>query len=109
MITQPVPAPGQTAAADAGPVLPALVVGAGEHTAVRFLEFFTVRIRNPNTRRAYGRAAADFLAWCEDASVLSITGVQPSHVATWVERQCREYAVPTAKLRLPPSATSLIG
>ena len=31
----------------------------------RFWEFFTVNIRNPNTRRAYFKAAEGFAAWCE--------------------------------------------
>ena len=33
------------------PALPALVT-AGERAGVRFIEFFTATIRNPNTRRA---------------------------------------------------------
>jgi hypothetical protein len=45
--------------------LPALMAGAGERAALRFLEFFTVNIRNRNTRAAYGRAATDFFNWCE--------------------------------------------
>jgi hypothetical protein len=40
-----------------GPALPALIAGAGKRAAWRFVEFFTVNIRNPNTRAAYGRAA----------------------------------------------------
>ena len=31
----------------------------------RFWEFFTVNIRNANTRRAYLRAAVRFAGWCE--------------------------------------------
>jgi hypothetical protein len=42
-------------------ILPALIAGAGDRAALRFLEFFTVNIRNKNTRAAYARAAADFL------------------------------------------------
>ena len=34
-------------------VLPALVAGARKGARTRFLEFFTVNIRNPNTRAAY--------------------------------------------------------
>jgi integrase/recombinase XerD len=45
------------------PHLPALIAGAGERAAWRFLEFFTVNIRNANTRAAYARAAAVFLQW----------------------------------------------
>jgi hypothetical protein len=61
---------------------PALVVAAGESAQVRFIEFFTANIRNRNTRRAYAQAVAEFLAWCEDHRVPSITAVQPVHVAT---------------------------
>ena len=45
--------------------VPALVAGAGNRDALRFLEFFTVNSRNANTRTAYARAAGDFLLWCE--------------------------------------------
>ncbi len=40
-------------------LLPSLIAGAGERATQRFLEFFTVNIRNPNTRAAYGRAAGE--------------------------------------------------
>jgi hypothetical protein len=33
--------------------LPALITQNGEQTTKRFLEYFTARIRNPHTRRAY--------------------------------------------------------
>jgi hypothetical protein len=46
------------------PALPALVAAAGERAGMRFLEFFAANIRNPHTRRAYARAADEFLAWC---------------------------------------------
>ena len=82
------------------PALPAIIAAAGDRAGIRFLEFFASAIRNPHTRRAYGRAAADFLAWCEDRGVASITAVQPLHVAGWIELQTREKAAPTAKLRL---------
>ena len=57
-------------------------------------------IRNPHTRRAYYRAAEEFLAWCADAGVPSIAGVQPVHVATWIEAGTRELAAPRVKQRL---------
>ena len=44
--------------------VPALVEAAGERAGIRFLEFFAWAIRNPHTRRAYARAASDFLTWC---------------------------------------------
>jgi hypothetical protein len=37
------------------PVLPTLVVAAGERAGVGFLEFFAANIRNPHPRRAYDR------------------------------------------------------
>jgi hypothetical protein len=38
------------------PILPALVIAAGERASIRFLEFFAAYIRNPHTRRGYYRA-----------------------------------------------------
>jgi hypothetical protein len=80
--------------------LPTLIAASGERPSLRFLEFFAANIRNPHTRRAYGRAVAEFMAWCEDNHVPSITDVQPLHVAAWIEQPTREHAAPTAKLRL---------
>jgi site-specific recombinase XerC len=82
------------------PVLPALVLAAGERASMRFLEFFAANIRNPHTRRAYARAAEEFLAWCADVGVPSIAAVQPVHVATWIEAGTRELAPPSVKQRL---------
>jgi hypothetical protein len=65
--------------------VPALVAAAGERASVRFLEFFAANIRNPHTRRAYYRAAEEFLVWCAEAGLQSIAAVQPVHVATWIE------------------------
>ena len=58
-----------------GVCVPALVAAAGERASVRFLEFFAGTIRNPHTRRAYGRAVADFLTWCEAHGVTSIAAI----------------------------------
>jgi site-specific recombinase XerD len=80
--------------------LPTLITAAGDRASIRFLEFFAANIRNPHTRRAYGRAVAEFMAWCEDNGVASITAVQPLHVSAWIEQQTRDHAAPTAKLRL---------
>ena len=80
--------------------VPALVAVAGEHASMRFLEFFAANIRNPHTRRAYYRAAEEFLAWCASIGVPSIAAVQPVHVATWIEASTRELAAPSVKQRL---------
>ncbi|MCP2086133.1 UNVERIFIED_ORG: hypothetical protein J2Y81_002150 [Paraburkholderia sediminicola] len=58
-----------------GATVPALVMSAGDRAGVRFLECFASAIRNPHTRRAYARAAADFLTWCAGAGMTSITAV----------------------------------
>ena len=42
------------------------------NAARRYVEFFTANIRNPNTRRAYARAAADFAAWCETSGLTEL-------------------------------------
>jgi site-specific recombinase XerD len=71
-----------------------------ERDRMRFLEFFTANIRNPNTRKAYARAAGDFLTWCADRGVTALPAIQPMHVAAWIEELGRSHAVPTVKLRL---------
>ena len=80
--------------------LPALVAAADDRAQRRFLEFFVVTIRNPHTRRAYARAANEFLAWCEARGVRSVSDVMPLHVAAWVEQLGREVSAPTVKQRL---------
>jgi site-specific recombinase XerD len=80
--------------------VPELVAAAGDRAGTRFLEFFAANIRNPHTRRAYHRAAEEFLAWCASAGVPSIAAVHPVHVATWVEAATRELAAPSVKQRL---------
>lgn len=82
-----------------GPILPAIVAQAGEKASRRFIEFFTATIRNGNTRRAYARAVADFLEWCEFHG-LSLIGIQPVHVAAFIEQLTREKSAPTVKQRL---------
>ena len=61
------------------PALPPLIAAAGDRAGMRFREFFAANIRNPHTRRAYARAADEFLAWCASAGVPSIAAVQPVH------------------------------
>ena len=84
----------------AGQNLPSLITRAGEAATVRFLEFFTVNIRNLNTRAAYGRAAGAFLCWCEDRGLDQLLQVQPVHVAAYIEQLARERSAPTVKQHL---------
>jgi integrase/recombinase XerD len=80
--------------------LPALVARAGKGGARRFLEFFTVNIRNPNTRAAYSRAATEFLRWCEGRGIAALGEVQPVHVAAYIERLGRRMSPPSVKQHL---------
>lgn len=81
-------------------MVPALVATSGNRAAYRFLEFFTAHIRNPNTRRAYGRAVGDFCRWAEAHGIASLENVSSVHVAAWVEQLGREVSPPTVKQHL---------
>jgi integrase/recombinase XerD len=88
--------------------IPALIVEGGEHAAFRFAEFFTARIRNSHTRRAYGRAVSEFCAWLETHGVPSIVAVSSLHVAAYVETLGREQIGLDGKLsRLSPASVKL--
>ena len=80
--------------------LPSLVTAAGDRAGIRFMEFFAANIRNPHTRRAYYRAAEEFLAWCASIGLPSIAAVEPVHVAAWIEAGTRELSAPSVKQRL---------
>jgi integrase/recombinase XerD len=83
-----------------GTDLPALISRAGERAAWRFVEFFTVNIRNKNTRAAYGQAARSFLRWCEGRGITRIEDVQPVHVAGYIEQLQETRKAPTVKQHL---------
>ena len=79
---------------------PAIIAIAGDRSAYRFFEFFTVQIRNPHTRRAYAHAAQDFFAWLEAHGVTQLTAIASVHVAAYVEQLHKARSAPTAKLHL---------
>jgi integrase/recombinase XerD len=85
--------------ATGGPLLPAIIAQAGDHAARRFIEFFTATIRNANTRRAYAKAVSDFLAYCQHSG-LTLPGIEPVHVAAYIEQLTRSKAAPTVKQHL---------
>jgi len=68
--------------------------------AKRFVEFFTANIRNPNTRKAYARAAGDFATWCEGRGLARLRDVQPIHVAAYIEELQQRIAAPSVKVQL---------
>src|ERR1035438_5970685 len=79
--------------------VPAVVLAAGKKAGLRFLEFFTANIRNPNTRRAYHRACLDFFRWCE-SNGLALDRIGPVHVAVYIERLGKDLARPSVKQHL---------
>ena len=66
----------------------------------RTLEFFTANIRNPNTRKAYAKAAGDFAAWCGLNGLPELGAIEPVHVAAYVEQLQGRLAPPSVKLNL---------
>ncbi len=81
------------------PDLP-LMVRADTPTKRRFTEFFTAQIRNQNTRRAYAKAAIEFLQWCEARGATTFSLITPIHVAGWIEEMTHTHSAPTVKQRL---------
>lgn len=80
--------------------VPAVIAAAGDRASWRFIEFFTANIRNPNTRRAYGRAVADFFHWCESRRIRALGQITPTVVAAYIEHRGGMLAKPSIKQHL---------
>jgi site-specific recombinase XerD len=93
-------APLKAAALRSTLAVPAVIAGAGDHAARRFLEFFAATIRNKNTRTAYYRAACHFFAWVEQHEIGELADIEPIHVAVYIEVLQVTAAKPTVKLHL---------
>lgn len=88
-------------AARSGSGLPVPVLFAADDRAgMRFLEFFTANIRNPNTRRAYYHATCRFATWCDTHRLAPLTRVLPVHVAAYIEEMQQSCSRPTVKQHL---------
>lgn len=79
------------------PLLPSLIAREDQKTSERFIDFFAVTIRNPNTRAAYARAVGQFLGWCEERDV-KLRDIKPIVVASYIEQH--PGSVPTVKQHL---------
>lgn len=79
--------------------VPALIADAGDRATVKFVEFFTARIRNPGTRAVYAHCVRQFCYWCESKQV-KLQSVSPLIVAAFIEELTYQYAAPTVKLHL---------
>jgi site-specific recombinase XerD len=81
-------------------VVPAMVADLGERAALRFIDFFTANIRNPNTRAAYAVAVRGFFRWLEARGVRDLGTIRTHHVSAYVELLTRSYKAPTVKQHL---------
>lgn len=79
---------------------PWLIAARGSRAAMRFQEFFVAQIRNPHTRRAYGRAVRVFFAWCDTQRIASIARLQPLHIAAYLDELNGRLSAPTINLQL---------
>ena len=76
---------------------PTIITRASPSARKKFFEFFTVPIRNANTRAAYYRAIQQFLAWAERSGYQDLEDIEPITVAAYIEILQRRAAPPTVK------------
>jgi hypothetical protein len=69
-----------------------------QKAAKRVLEFFTGKINNDHTRRAYMNAPRRFAAWCAQRNLDELSGVQPFHVAAFIKDLQSEVSPPNLLL-----------
>jgi len=80
-------------------LVPALFREAGTNAWERVIEFFTARLRNPNTRMAYVHAVTQFANWCEPRGI-GLSDLTPFLIAAYVEYQQQRLSLPTVKQHL---------
>jgi site-specific recombinase XerD len=81
-------------------VVPRVIADLGEAATLRFVDFFTANIRNPNTRAAYAVAIRGFFTWLEKHGPSDLGGIRTHHVSTYVEVLVKTYKAPTVKQHL---------
>jgi hypothetical protein len=89
--------------------LPTIIARAGPSIRKKFFEFFTVPIRNVNTRAAYYRAIQQFLAWAERAGYQDIEDIEPITVAAYIESFNAGPRRPRSNSTWPPSGCCFPG
>jgi hypothetical protein len=65
-----------------GMPVPAMIALAGDRAALRFIDFFTAHIRNPNTRAAYGVAVRAFFDWLEMNGVAELAAIMSRPISS---------------------------
>ncbi|MFC1853137.1 tyrosine-type recombinase/integrase [candidate division CSSED10-310 bacterium] len=78
-------------------ITPSVITESGEKGQKRFWEFFTVTIRNKNTRIAYLTAAHQFFDWCLERG-FKLETILPMDVALYIETH--PGSIPTIKQHL---------
>ena len=81
-------------------IVPRAIAELGEHATLRFVDFFTANIRNPNTRAAYAVAIRSFFTWLEQHGPADLAGIRTRHVSTYVEVLGKTHKAPTVKQHL---------
>lgn len=66
--------------------IPPLITTAGTDIQESYLKFFTINIRNENTRATYRKAVNDFLSFCDERSI-SLFHIEPIIVSAYVEQK----------------------
>ena len=79
---------------------PAPLLAPTPQVANRVLDFFTARIPNDHTRRAYWMAARRFSGWCEARGIVRLEAVEPFHVAAFLKEMEGTSSPPTVKQHL---------
>lgn len=79
--------------------IPTLFLATGDKGWFRFVEFFTARIRNANTRAAYLRAVRQFSDWCESRRI-PFAALNPVIVSLYIDEFGTKAARPTVKQHL---------
>lgn len=77
--------------------LPAVIANAGERARRATFEFFTARIANDHTRKAYARAVERFCGWC-DAHRIALPDLDPPKVSGYLHGLQDRVSVASVKL-----------
>jgi site-specific recombinase XerD len=80
--------------------VPTIIAAASERASLRFIDFFTAHIRNPNTRAAYSVAVRAFFDWLQMNGVAELGAIRTHHVSTHIELLTHGYSAPTVKQHL---------
>ena len=91
-ILEPLPAPIVTR-------VPAMFGEAGTSAWERVIEFFTARLRNPNTRMAYLHAVKRFAGWCQYRGI-GLSDLTPYLIAAYLENLQQQLSLPSVKQHL---------